>query len=151
MNLARRNGLVAEWLRRGLQILVRGFDSLRGLHEINGLTRFRKCHNFAAAFRRRGRVIEARPKGQAPYRRQAPYRKGEWIDAPDSETAVWRAEERTRRYDSQGLERRSSSRAPGAEGDRLDRTDLTGRFAFSPQRAGESFIWTLYAIVSNVS
>jgi hypothetical protein len=26
------DGLVAEWLRRGLQILVRGFDSLRGLH-----------------------------------------------------------------------------------------------------------------------
>jgi hypothetical protein len=26
-----RYGLVAEWLRRGLQILVRGFDSLRGL------------------------------------------------------------------------------------------------------------------------
>src|SRR3954468_14185500 len=25
------DGLVAEWLRRGLQILVRGFDSLRGL------------------------------------------------------------------------------------------------------------------------
>ena len=29
---ARPDGLVAEWLRRGLQILVRGFDSLRGLH-----------------------------------------------------------------------------------------------------------------------
>src|SRR5689334_12991372 len=28
---ARQWGLVAEWLRRGLQILVRGFDSLRGL------------------------------------------------------------------------------------------------------------------------
>ncbi len=28
---ARPDGLVAEWLRRGLQILVRGFDSLRGL------------------------------------------------------------------------------------------------------------------------
>ena len=27
-------GLVAEWLRRGLQILVRGFDSLRGLQAI---------------------------------------------------------------------------------------------------------------------
>ena len=27
------DGLVAEWLRRGLQILVRGFDSLRGLHK----------------------------------------------------------------------------------------------------------------------
>ena len=25
-------GLVAEWLRRGLQILVRRFDSGRGLH-----------------------------------------------------------------------------------------------------------------------
>jgi hypothetical protein len=29
--IARQWGLVAEWLRRGLQILVRGFDSLRGL------------------------------------------------------------------------------------------------------------------------
>src|SRR4051794_22416415 len=28
------DGLVAEGLRRGLQILVRGFDSLRGLHPI---------------------------------------------------------------------------------------------------------------------
>ena len=32
--LARPWGLVAEWLRRGLQILVRGFNSLRGLQKI---------------------------------------------------------------------------------------------------------------------
>ncbi len=32
---ARSKGLVAEWLRRGLQILVRGFDSLRGLQKID--------------------------------------------------------------------------------------------------------------------
>ena len=30
----RAHGLVAEWLRRGLQILVRGFDSLRGLQNL---------------------------------------------------------------------------------------------------------------------
>lgn len=33
MRRAPPEGLVAEWLRRGLQILVRGFDSLRGLHK----------------------------------------------------------------------------------------------------------------------
>src|SRR5271163_3011927 len=30
-------GLVAEWLRRGLQILAPRFDSGRGLHKINSL------------------------------------------------------------------------------------------------------------------
>ncbi len=36
--LLQPDGLVAEWLRRGLQILVRGFDSLRGLQlKLNGL------------------------------------------------------------------------------------------------------------------
>ncbi len=37
---ARPWGLVAEWLRRGLQILVRGFDSLRGLQKIKELQAF---------------------------------------------------------------------------------------------------------------
>ena len=33
-------GLVAEWLRRGLQILPSRFDSGRGLHKINDLYQF---------------------------------------------------------------------------------------------------------------
>ena len=38
MRRAPPDGLVAEWLRRGLQILVPGFESGRGLQlQINGL------------------------------------------------------------------------------------------------------------------
>ncbi len=37
------DGLVAEWLRRGLQILVRGFDSLRGLQKPAKSRNYESC------------------------------------------------------------------------------------------------------------